>query len=191
MAERQYHHGNLRAELVEIARDFVRSSGAEGWSMREASRKAGVSQAAPYRHFPDKVALLDAVGAETYRELERRYRAAVGACKRPADHAIVAARAYLRFAFEEPALFRLVFSSPRLHGTPEARSSYEAFESAVRTSQSHGALPAGSATDLAHVLWGGVHGVADLVLCGSFSRRRGQRVADRLLEALLRGLRPA
>lgn len=186
--ERAYHHGDLRAALVSIAREFVRESGPEGWSMREASRMAGVSQAAPYRHFVDKAALLDAVGAEVYVELARRYQDAIRANGNPADEALVVARAYLRFAFDEPKLFRLIFSNARLHDTPEAKRSYQVFERAIRNAQDHQALPAGSTTILAHVLWSAVHGVADLVLSGSFGRRHGEQVAERMLAALLQGL---
>lgn len=189
--ERAYHHGDLRAALVAIAREFVRESGAEGWSMREASRRAGVSQAAPYRHFAHKTALLDAVGADAYGDLERRYREALRANTDPAQEALVVARAYLRFAFEEPRLFRLIFSSPRLHVTPEAKSSYQVFERAIQNTQAHGSLPTGRTTILAHVLWSAVHGVADLVLSGSFSTRHGKEVAERMLDALLRGLHAA
>lgn len=189
--ERAYHHGDLRAALVSIARELVRASGTEGWSMREAARRAGVSQAAPYRHFVDKQALLDAVGAAAYVELERRYRDALGANADPDDEVLVVARAYLRFAFEEPRLFRLIFSSPRLHGSPEAKSSYLVFERTVRSAQERTVLPAGSTAVLAHVVWSAVHGVADLVLSGSFGRRHGRDVAERTLEALLRGLNRA
>lgn len=189
--ERPYHHGDLRAELVRIAREIVRETGVEGWSMREASRRAGVSQAAPYRHFDDKAALLDAVSAETYAELEARYRSAIRATSNPAEHATAAANAYLRFAFEEPRLFRLIFSSARLHGTKEARASYQAFEQAVKNSQQAGSLPVGSTTMLAHSLWSSVHGVADLVLSGSFGQRHGQDVARVMLNAMFRGLTPS
>ena len=188
--DRTYHHGDLRAALVSIAMQLVRESGTERWSMREASRRAGVSQAAPYRHFVDKLALLDAVGAQAYGELERCYREAIEQNANPADEALAVARAYVRFALDEPRLFRMIFSSPRLHGTKEAKSSYDVFESAVRNAQGHNALPAGSTMMLAHVLWSGVHGVADLVLCGTFGRRHGKQVAERLLSALLRGLHP-
>ncbi len=187
--DRRYHHGDLRAALVQIAREFVREAGAEEWSMREAARRAGVSQAAPYRHFADKAALLDAVGAEAYGELERRYRRAVESHPDPGDHALAVAKAYLRFSFEEPKLFRLIFSSPRLHGTPEARRSYGAFEDAIRSSQAHGSLPEGSTKALAHIVWSAAHGVADLVLSGSFGRRHGTEIAERMLDALFRGLR--
>ncbi len=186
--ERAYHHGDLRAALVSIAREFVREAGPDGWSMREASRRAGVSQAAPYRHFVDKAALLDALGAEVYGELGRRYREAISANVNPAEEALVATRAYLRFAFDEPRLFRLIFSSSRLHDTPEAKGSYQVFERAVRNTQDHRGLPPGSTTMLAHVLWSAVHGIADLVLSGSFSRRHGREVAERMLDALMRGL---
>jgi len=188
---RGYHHGDLRATLVDIALELVRECGPEGWSMREASRKAGVSQAAPYRHFADKSALLDAVGAEAYRELERRYRAAIGESSNPAGAARVVTHAYLRFALEEPRLFRLIFASPRLHGTPEAKSSYAVFEQAIRTAQDHAALPRGSTTLLAHTLWSAIHGVADLVLSGSFGRRHGKEVAESMIDALIRGLHVA
>jgi AcrR family transcriptional regulator len=188
--ERPYHHGDLRAELVRIAREFVRQSGAEGWSMREAARKAGVSQAAPYRHFAAKAELLDAVSAEAYAELELRYQEAVRANADHAQHATAVAQAYLRFAFDEPQLFRLIFASARLHGTKEAKSSYREFERAVKNTQLAGGLPAGSTTMLAHALWCSVHGVADLVLSGSFGRRHGQDVARVLLNAIFQGLRP-
>ena len=188
MAEtREYHHGDLRAALVHIARELVRESGPEGWSMREACRRAGVSQAAPYRHFADKPALLDAVSAEAYGELERRYRLALRTHLAAEDAALVVARAYLRFAFDEPRLFRLIFSSPRLHATPEAASSYRVFEEAIRRTTNHKGGHADSAM-FAHVIWAAVHGVADLVLSGSFGRRHGIEVAEHLLDAWLRGL---
>jgi AcrR family transcriptional regulator len=187
--ERSYHHGDLRAELVRIARELVRESGPAGCSMREVSRRVGVSQAARYRHFADKTALLDAVGAEAYAELEQRYRDVLAKNADPAEAARAVARAYLRFALDEPQLFRLIFSSPRLHKTKEAVSSYQVFEKAIERTQRHGGLPADSPTRLAHVLWSAVHGVADLVLSGSFGRRHGKEIAERMLEALLRGLR--
>jgi AcrR family transcriptional regulator len=185
---RAYHHGDLRPVLIGVARDLIRESGPDGWSMREACRRAGVSQAAPYRHFADKLALVDAVAAETYGELEGRYRAAVSGSRGASVPSAAVARAHLRFALEEPALFRLLFSSPRLHGTREARSAYAAFENAIETSQKHGGLPHGSVTMLSHVFWSAAHGVADLVLSGNFGVRHGKEVAERMLEALLRGL---
>jgi AcrR family transcriptional regulator len=185
--ERAYHHGDLASALVAIARDLVREHGTEGWSLREAARRAGVSQAAPYRHFADKNALLDAVGALAYAELERRYRAALASAD-PADSARAVARAYLRFALDEPRLFRLIFSSPRLHETAEAVQSYAVFEQAIRCAQAQRGLPPGPPAELAHVIWAGVHGVADLVLSGNFGRRHGRAVAERLLSALVRGL---
>jgi AcrR family transcriptional regulator len=188
VASDAYHHGDLRRTLVRIARDLVRESGPEVWSLREASRRAGVSQAAPYRHFPDKTALIDAVAGEAYAELAQRYREAVRPDHRVDNEAMAMARAYLGFALDEPRLFRLIFSSPRLHRTSEAVQSYGLFLDAVKRTQGVGALPPGRADDLAHMIWAAVHGVTDLVLSGSFGRRHGKAVAERLLEALFRGL---
>jgi len=184
-----YHHGDLPAELVRIARELVRESGPSGCSMREVSRRAGVSQAARFRHFEDKTALLDAVGAGAYAELEQRYHEAIGKHDDPAGEARAVAHAYLRFAIDEPQLFRLIFSSPRLHKTREAVQSYQTFEGAIARSQQAGMLPAGPTAPLAHMLWSAMHGVADLVLSGSLGRRQGKALAERMLDALLRGLR--
>jgi AcrR family transcriptional regulator len=185
--QRAYHHGHLRPELLRLAREAVREAGPEHCSMREVSRRAGVSQAAPYRHFEDKEALLDAVGANAYGELEQHYHRALGAISEPADAARAVAGAYLDFALQEQHLFRLIFSSARLHATPEAKRSYNVFEQAIVQSQDCGVLPAGPPRDLAHVLWAVVHGVADLVHSGSFSDRHGRRVAERALDTLMQG----
>ncbi|MYW92535.1 TetR/AcrR family transcriptional regulator [Amycolatopsis rubida] len=65
----QYHHRNLRAELVRVAFDLIAENGITGFSVAEAARRAKVSAAAPYRHFPDRAALLAAVGTVAARRL--------------------------------------------------------------------------------------------------------------------------
>src|SRR5579871_2109283 len=68
-ARRAYHHGNLRAALVEAALALVEDVGADRVTVREAARRAGVSSGAPFRHFPDRTALLTAVAEEAMRRL--------------------------------------------------------------------------------------------------------------------------
>ena len=76
MARRRktYHHGNLRRALLDGALRLVEDQGAEALTLRAAARRAGVSQAAPYRHFADKQALLAAVAEEGFRALTEAMR---------------------------------------------------------------------------------------------------------------------
>ena len=72
-----YHHGNLRAELLDTAIEQLRENGAEDLSLRALARAIGVSQTAPYRHFADKSELLAAMATRGYRELYAALREAV------------------------------------------------------------------------------------------------------------------
>jgi AcrR family transcriptional regulator len=107
---RCYHHGDLRAALIETGMQLLERSSADGLSLREVARMTDVSPAAVYRHFPDKAALLSALAAEG---LERLGRAQIEASK-SAGHGIegftASGRAYVRFALTHPALFRLILS---------------------------------------------------------------------------------
>lgn len=183
-----YHHGQLREDLIDEAEALIVDSGPQSWSLREAARRLGVSQAAPYRHFANKDALIDAVVLRGYSQLEHRYVEALRSCRSDADRLIVVAMAYYRFAVDKPELFTLMFSSPRLHSTAEAVHSYQVFEAEIVSAQSRGDLPAGPVRDQAHVLWAAAHGVAELVNREVFSRRHGARVATTLIASAVHGL---
>ncbi|WP_048308560.1 TetR/AcrR family transcriptional regulator [Halomonas sp. PR-M31] len=105
-----YHHGNLRAQLVEAVRVLLEQKGPEGFSVSEASRLAGVSTAAPYKHFKDKPDIMRAVAMEgmcrlrsaMLESLERQSH-------RSLDRIIAIGRAYIGFARKEPGVFRMMF----------------------------------------------------------------------------------
>ena len=107
-----YHHGDLRRVLIDAALQLVEESGAEGLSVREAARRAGVSPGAPFRHFPSRVALLTAVAEEA----QRRFRAEIEAAlsEAPAGDPLARFRsfglAYLRWAMRNPAHFEIISS---------------------------------------------------------------------------------
>lgn len=106
-----YHHGNLRDALVRTALTLLEESGVEALSLRAAARGAGVSAMAPYRHFADKAALLAAVADQGYADL--RDRLAQADIQADARQALVEQGvAYVRFACERPALFRLMLGAP-------------------------------------------------------------------------------
>jgi AcrR family transcriptional regulator len=119
---RSYHHGDLRRALIDAALALVSEEQDWAFSLREVARRAGVSHAAPHNHFPGKQDLLDAVAAVGFGRLRDGMLEAIARLKR-ADIALnAAARAYVRFARENPALYRLMFG-PALSNVDAARPS--------------------------------------------------------------------
>ena len=105
-----YHHGNLRAELLDTAVEQLRNNGAEELSLRALARAIGVSQTAPYRHFADKSELLAAMATRGYRELYAALRSAMrNAGGNPDEQMAAVAHAYVDYAAENPQLFKLMF----------------------------------------------------------------------------------
>lgn len=108
--QRPYHHGDLRRALVEAALELVRAKGPEGFALREAARRVGVSQTAPYRHFRTREALLAAVAEEGFRALQRRLEevgAAAGPDPLPRLRAL--GEASFEFYVADAARFRVMF----------------------------------------------------------------------------------
>ena len=103
-AERGYHHGNLKEALLQAALDLIAQKGAAGFTFADAARMAGVSPAAPYRHFPDRESLLAALAAEGFDMLGRSQREA--AQERGLRGM---GEAYVAFALAHPQRFRLMF----------------------------------------------------------------------------------
>src|SRR5689334_23466431 len=109
---RGYHHGNLREALVDAALELIAAKGAAGFTMAEAARLAGVSPAAPYRHFRDADALMAEVALRGYeRFAERLDKAWNKGRPDPISAFEDMGRAYLAFAREEPAYYAAMFDS--------------------------------------------------------------------------------
>lgn len=113
----QYHHGDLRAGLVEAVRGLVETHGPDRFSVADACRAAGVSTAAPYRHFADKDAMLVAVAMEGMARQRAQLAQAMAAHPSGSNAALNAmGLAYVEFALAEPGVFRLMFGLTRTHG---------------------------------------------------------------------------
>src|ERR1700737_5570658 len=111
MAERPYHHGNLRTALLEQAERTVRDRGVQDLSLRELAREVGVSHGAPRRHFPDRQALLDALAEAGFARLGAELRSAAdGAGEDFQARLLATAAAYVRFATRDAALLELMFA---------------------------------------------------------------------------------
>lgn len=115
-ARETYHHGSLRETLLEAAFEIVDSQGADAVRMRALARAAGVSSAAPFRHFPDKQVLLDAVATRAAEQIDRALDEAAAGCEDALTQFRAMTVAYVRFAAEHPALFELVHSTDAVHG---------------------------------------------------------------------------
>jgi AcrR family transcriptional regulator len=189
---RGYHHGNLREALIQAAQDLIGAKGPAGFTIAEAARLAGVSPAAPYRHFRDAESLLAEVATRGFDAF--RDRLAAGLAEFPADPARAAesvGRAYLAFAREEPAFYASMF---------EARIAREPFpDLQVAGDQAFAVLrtlaerlagvahiqPRPPALMIALHLWSTAHGIASLFGRADPSRRPLPMSAEDLLEAAM------
>jgi AcrR family transcriptional regulator len=159
-ARRRYHHGDLRAAILAAGSEILEKEGLTGLSLREAARRAGVSHNAPYRHFPDREALLAALAAEGFDMLAQAQREAAAA-----QGLRGMGEAYVRFALEHPQRFQLMFGGtvrisrhPALHEV--ATRTFEGLSSALaqRTPGAQGA------SDASVAAWALVHGLAQLLM---------------------------
>jgi len=163
-----YHHGNLAAALVDAASNLVAEQGVENFTLADASRVAGVSKGAPYRHFENKDALLFAVGDAGFHRLEAVAADAM-ADKTPGSNQRIFALglAYIAFAVREPAIFRLMFST---HCTPpcgqeDYATDQTCFRFLLQELQTRTRkVDCREVRDLAVALWTLVHGAATLII---------------------------
>jgi len=109
--EGPYHHGGLPEALVDVAIEMIAEHGVRAFSLSQASRRLGVSAAAPYRHFHDREALLAAVAARACGTLSAALGAAAGHVPDPAQRLAALSGAYVQFAFDHRALFEVLFGS--------------------------------------------------------------------------------
>jgi len=188
-----YHHGELASALKEAALELVRERGTRGFSLNEAARRAGVSGAAPYRHFADKEALLAALAIDGYAILTESLQVAARGHETALDSLVATGVEYVRFAQRHREYFAVIFMA----GID--RSSYpELFESAQRsffvgTDSSKSMSPQTSdQRDIAFSAWAIAHGVATLASEGALECLGGDAnaevVARRLLKASITGL---
>lgn len=189
-----YHHGDLRQKLLAVAEEIILENGVDGFTLREAARRAGVSPAAPAHHFKDARGLLTAVALLGFREFGEALASADKAGgSDPARRLHEQGFAYVRFALEHPARFQLMFRDEKLDVTNEefvvvAKRSFEVLEGAIRAATGTPAQTALSEESYGFLLanWSIVHGFAHLALGRQFRDEQGNAVAvETLLQTLL------
>ena len=198
-----YHHGDLRHALLEAGLHLVQEQGIEAVTLREVARRAGVSHAAPYHHFPDKAALIEALAIQGFntftRTLRETWSAAPGT---PLDRLGALGGTYVRFALEHQAEFRLM-NRPELRQTTDAGEpspvsgaaleAYHVLRDAVQACQVAGLVPEGDPEPWALTAWASVHGLAVLQIEGLLQGRvesveEGMQLAQVVTRTLGHGL---
>jgi len=172
MADRPYHHGNLRAALLAEAERTLREEGVDRLSLRDLARQAGVSHAAPRRHFADRQALLDALAAAGFLRLSDELRAAIEDAGDDYEAQLrAAAIAYIRFATRDAALLELMFTAKRGEQSAALRDAfgrvYAAVDGMVRQGQQAGTLRHGDPDRTRLLLFATMQGIAALVTTGA------------------------
>jgi AcrR family transcriptional regulator len=201
-----YRHGDLRRALVEAGTEMAREGGPGAVVLREATRRAGVAPSAAYRHFEDRRALLDAVCSAAQASLAVTIEAELAGLSlhgEPADLARARLRAvgtgYLRFAREEPGLFRTAFSASenlRSAASPARAGEggltpFQLLEAALDGLVDAGVLPIERRPGAEFLAWSAVHGLAMLLIDGPLRDLEGTTAHDvgqRVIDMVERGL---
>jgi len=189
---RAYHHGDLRRALVQAALDILDEEQNWEFTLREVARRAGVSHAAPYKHFADKRDLLAAVAAVGFERLGGAMAAVAESESDPLARFGKMGEAYVAFAVAHPAHFRLMFG-PTLADSPNAalrthaEAAYQGLRSAVQHCADAGRLPAQDVNLQTLAAWSQVHGLAMLLIDGRVGAvTRGEISAESLAAAVTR-----
>lgn len=193
-------HGDLKVALLAAARELLERDGPERLSLREMARLVGVSQAAPYNHFADRQAILAELAAWGFALLTERQVSAAQACNDSQAMLEKIGCAYVRFACEQPALYRLMFSTTvggqGWHSHPEVSAAKSRSFAPVRDVVQRLLAPPDTperVDDAAMVCWAVVHGLSMLLIDGTLAQRiTSPEAADamtrRSVALLLQGL---
>ncbi|WP_405661358.1 TetR/AcrR family transcriptional regulator [Streptomyces sp. RK9] len=210
----RYHHGDLRGALLDAAEALVRERGVDGWSLREASTRVGVSPSAAYHHFASRDALVRALSRRVLGQLgERMGRAAeVPAGGDPHRRLVAVGRAYVRAALEDPAVTRLAFGagaspagqgvgpSPASQGARQGRAPgaeplplhpHHVLDAELDLLVESGHLAPSARPGADFIVWTAVHGLAVLLADGLVTvddLEAADRQAERTVRTTLTGL---
>jgi AcrR family transcriptional regulator len=191
-----YHHGDLRRSLIDATEALLDERGADGFSLREVARRAGVSPAAPAHHFGDAAGLLTAVVTEAFDALTAALRKGDARGQRAGKHRLVEQGVeYVGFALRHPGRFRLMFRGALLHEQAalmaSASAAFAVLEDGVRAMRGlpEGAPIRGADWSCLLASWSIVHGFAHLAIAGRFdwmAHEEGTADRERYVERWLR-----
>jgi AcrR family transcriptional regulator len=166
--KKNYHHGNLRAALIQAGLELIAQKGVRALTLREIGAQVGVSRMAAYRHFADKAKLLAAIREAGFE----KFASALENGRDAAGHESIArirgmGAAYVLFARDHPAYFEVMFGSSPEPGAQPCEAETRAFqilEAAIIEGQTKGDLREGNGRLMACAAWSLVHGISALKL---------------------------
>ena len=192
---RPYHHGNLKAALIQAALALISQVGPQAFTLREVARRAGVSHNAPYRHFRDKDELLAVVAVEGFERLTAAMKRSAARGSNPAERFRLCGRGYVSFALRWPEHFLVMFDLPSSQEKyPEyADAGDEAFATLLTfivECQEAGVLTAGDPKPLALMAWSMAHGIAKLAASNHLPFRAASVLdfADQATHVMMTGM---
>ena len=212
-SNKPYHHGDLRRALLDASIEVLTESGAQALTLREVARRAGVSHAAPYRHFADKDELLAGVAEEGFVALRERMIAAASAASTSIEALEQSGVAYVRLALEHPAHCSVMFGrvatelkrkrqaadNARLEASVDAgHAALAGLVQLIEAAQRDGYIRRGDPKEFAHIAWSTVHGIALLAIAKMFEDDRQTpwdqtatlAFTERAVKTLSRGFAP-
>ena len=185
-----YHHGDLRAALIDAGLHLTRTGGPEALTIREATRRVGVSPNAAYRHFADREALLQAVATTIQLRMTARMRTSV---RRRGSTELLRAVGigYIKFALDEPGWFAVAFFGADQPNETASAPPYLALVEALDAMVDSGVLSPERREGAEWPCFSAVHGFAELALHGplrGMSRRQVESLAGRTVDDIIAGL---
>lgn len=199
-AKAKYHHGDLRTALLDAALDVIGEIGPQGLTIREVARRAGVSHAAPYRHFADKDALILAVVERGFALMQQTMQERKDAALPDALHQFAASgMAYVDFALNHPAYYRVMFSGDLLSSTGHvslqhtSRAALQDMVNDIRRCQELGMVKPGDPVPQALTILSTIHGFVCLVNDNRVQHLLDnpytlQEMRDRVLTSIFEGI---
>lgn len=198
-ARSTYHHGDLKRALIEAALTLVAEKGPRGFTLTEAARRAGVSPAAPYRHFPDKAHLLAAVAEQGFVELHEALVAAGSAngVTEQRTRVVAMARGYVRWAVAHPEYYQVMFggdtNKSEHPGLLEAGGrTFGCLLEVITECLSSGLIQGDDPLRIAGPMWSTIHGIATLAIGGDLGQvgidEQPEDLVQRSANVLLAGL---
>lgn len=192
MTKKRYHHQDLRNHLVGTASKILEEEGLDSLTMRHLSRTIGVSRSASYRHFQDKTALLGAIAADGFLQLNAALEDAAGKTAAPIDLFRECSTAYVTFAVTRSTIYNLMFGFELNDGAPvpelsdAAGRAFSVITGIIGICQEAGVFRSSDPVELANVAWSSLHGLSTLLINGAVRLTRD----GRLIHALMAGSDP-
>lgn len=174
-APRPYHHGDLARVLAEAAEALVRETGANGFSMRECARRAGVAHSAPGHHYGDVAGLLTEVAVRGFQNLTLTL-AGAGSGSSGAVRLARLARRYVDFALADPIVFGLMFHSDRVNrASPRFQKAGDAAFGCLVKAVAEASGQSRPDEEVLRFAWASMHGIAMLLIDGPLVPAGGNR----------------